>query len=129
LGKENAERPIPAERVMRRSVMVIDDEESGAWSDMVNLDSENINQMVLGMIKRSEQLSYIAIAAYRAIDVLILYTVVYDQQSPRSTLTRHLVSAGTKKLGREFPLHLSSLSDTHTRLANIFCPHLHLEAF
>jgi redox-regulated HSP33 family molecular chaperone len=43
--------------VMRRSVMVIDDEESGAWSGMLNLDSENINQMVLGMIEWSEQLS------------------------------------------------------------------------
>lgn len=61
LGKENAERPIPAGRVMRRSVMVIDDEESGAWSGMSNLDSENINQMVLGKMEWSEQLSYIAI--------------------------------------------------------------------
>ena len=76
-GKENAERPIPAGRVMRRSVMVIDDEESGAWSGMSNLDSENINQMVLGMIERSEQLSYIAIDP---IDVLLLYN---KQQSPR----------------------------------------------
>lgn len=70
LGKENAERPIPAGRVMRRSVMVIDDEESGAWSGMSNLDSENINQMVLGKMEWSEQLSYIAIDP---IDELLLY--------------------------------------------------------
>lgn len=77
LGKENAERPIPAGRVMRRSVMVIDDEESGAWSGMLDLDSANINQMVLGMIKRSEQLSYIAI------DVLLYHVYRFEQMSSK----------------------------------------------
>lgn len=55
-GRENAERPIPPGRVMRRSVIVIDEEEaSGAWSCMFDLGSEILNRVAQGMIEWSEQ--------------------------------------------------------------------------